>query len=245
MNSFHPALISQMLLMTYLWSQPERIYWSERQMIWCVCAGSERTPNREGLKCTGVYTSLYFPYDQTPPRVKGQRSFTHPRSLRINIAPELIQFPDNSAYTQKWNPFTWRLIRRGGGGEANRMNVWFNCQSIFLCVFNQYLRLMIPRVSGGEISIIDEKRFSSSAGYCALPPSSSFIHLFIVRVSVRRQWSTQSEGPGPPEVTVRSLLLLWTVVVLVWPDSHVNYCHICVGKEEGATHRKIFTLIQL
>lgn len=32
-------------------------------------------------------------------------------------------------------------------------------KSIFLCVFNQCLRLIIARVSGGEISIIDEKRF--------------------------------------------------------------------------------------
>lgn len=105
MNSFHPALISQMLLMTYLWSQPQRLYWSERPMIWCVCAESERNQNREALKCVGVCTSLYFPRDQTLPRVKGQRSSTRPRSRRINIAPELIQFPHNTAYTQKWNPF--------------------------------------------------------------------------------------------------------------------------------------------
>lgn len=35
----------------------------------------------------------HFPRDQTfPPGVKGRRSPTHPRPLRINIAPELIQF---------------------------------------------------------------------------------------------------------------------------------------------------------
>lgn len=37
-----------------------------------------------------------FPHDQTPssppPEVAGRRSPTHPRPLRINIAPELIQF---------------------------------------------------------------------------------------------------------------------------------------------------------
>ena len=32
---------------------------------------------------------------------------------------------------------------------------------------------MIPQVTDGQISIIDEKRFSSSAGYCVLTPASS------------------------------------------------------------------------
>lgn len=116
-----------------------------------------------------------------------------------------------------------------GGWGANPMKVRFNCQSIFLCVFNQYLRLIIARVSGGEISIIDEKRFSSSAGYCALPPSPFFMELFIARVSVMMSDGRNSAGaqegrcPGPGTQCVGAAAPQVTVCLsgcgLFWCDS--------------------------
>lgn len=57
----------------------------------------------------------------------------------------------------------------GSSSGANPILVWFNCQSIFLYVFNQCLRLIIAPVRGGEISIINEKRFwGFSRLFCTL-----------------------------------------------------------------------------
>lgn len=66
---------------------------------------------------------LFFPYDQTLLRVKGRGSPTHPGSPRINIAPELIQFPDNTASTKMKSFQTAVDAERRRRGEANRMKV--------------------------------------------------------------------------------------------------------------------------
>lgn len=111
------------------------------------------------------------------------------------------------------------------------MKVRFNCQSIFLCVFNQYLRLIIARVSGGEISIIDEKGFSSSAGYCALPPSPFFMELFIATVSVTMSDGRNSAGaqegrcPGPGTQCVGAAAPQVTVCLAV-DYSGVTHCEL-------------------
>lgn len=55
-----PALISKMLLMTYLWSQPQRDYWSERQIIGCICTELQGREMRSSLSAWGSEPSLTF-----------------------------------------------------------------------------------------------------------------------------------------------------------------------------------------
>lgn len=117
------ALISKMLLMTYLWSQSGRTYWSECQIIgWLSMPNQARTKERGELKymvLTSWLSSLWlpsWPLLQTLPSIKVQRSRNppqgHPTLTLLGIS---FHFQDNIVYTQKMKSFLTVVILCGEG----------------------------------------------------------------------------------------------------------------------------------